>query len=56
MNVFEKLMKGKHTNIVNKSNDDLQSINDNDTFDYSIQDKITHKYCEDKNYSNDYEE
>jgi hypothetical protein len=32
MNVFEKLMQGKHTNIVNKSNDDLKSINDTNTF------------------------
>jgi hypothetical protein len=34
MNVFEKLMEGKHKKIVNKSNDDLKSINDTDTFDY----------------------
>jgi hypothetical protein len=39
MNVFEKLMEGKHPKIVNKSNDDLKSINDTNTFDYSIQDK-----------------
>jgi hypothetical protein len=56
MNVFEKLMDGKHTKIVNKSNDDLKSINDTDTFDYSMQDKITHKSCEDNNYNNDYDE
>jgi hypothetical protein len=56
MNVFEKLMEGKHTNIVNKSNDDLKSINDTNTFDYSKQDKITNKYCEDNNYNNDYDE
>jgi hypothetical protein len=45
MNVFEKLMEGKHTKIVNKINDDLISINDTDTdtFDYSMQDKINHK-------------
>jgi hypothetical protein len=43
MNVFEKLMEGKHTKIVNKSNDDLISINDTDTFDYSMQDKMTNK-------------
>jgi ribosomal protein L15 len=49
MNVFKKLMEGKHTKIVNKSNDDLQSINDTDTFDYSMQDKITHKSCGDNN-------
>jgi hypothetical protein len=28
LNVFEKLMEGKHTKIENKSNDDLKSIND----------------------------
>jgi hypothetical protein len=56
MNVFEKLMEGKHTKIVNKSNDDLQIITDTDTFDYSMQDKITHKYCEDNNHNNDYDE
>jgi hypothetical protein len=51
MNVFEKLVEGKHTQIVNKSNDDLKSINDTNTFDYSKQDKITHKSCEDNNYN-----
>jgi hypothetical protein len=56
MNVFEKLMEGKHTMNVTKSNDDLISINDTGTFDYSIQDKITHKYCEHNNYNNDYDE
>jgi hypothetical protein len=56
MNVFEKLMEGKHTRIVNKSNDDLQSINDTDTFDYSMQDKITHKMCEDNNHNNNNDE
>jgi hypothetical protein len=56
MNVFEKLMEGKHTKIVNKSNDGLISINDNDTFDYYMQDKITHKKCEHNNYNNDYDE
>jgi hypothetical protein len=49
MNVFEKLMEGKHTMNATKSNDDLISINDTDTFDYSMQDKITHKNCEDNN-------
>jgi hypothetical protein len=40
MNVFEKFMEDKHTMIVTKSNDDLVSINDTDTFDYSMQDKV----------------
>jgi hypothetical protein len=56
MNVFEKLMEGKHTKIVNKSNDDLKSINDTNTFDYSLQDKMTNNFCEDNNYNNDYDE
>jgi hypothetical protein len=56
MNVFEKLIEGKHTSIVTKSDDDLKSINDTDTFDYSMQDQITHKSCEDNNYNNDYNE
>jgi hypothetical protein len=56
MNVFEKLMEGKHTKNVNKSNDELISINDTDTFDYSMQDEITHKICEHNNYNNDYDE
>jgi hypothetical protein len=56
MNVFEKLMEGKHTKIVNKINDNLISINDTDTFDYSMQDKMTKKSCADNNYNNDYDE
>jgi hypothetical protein len=53
---FKKLMEGKHTKIVNKSNDDLKSINDTNTLNYYIQDKITNKSCEDNNYNNDYDE
>jgi hypothetical protein len=56
MNVFEKLMEGKHTKIVNKSNDGLKSINDTNTFDYYMQYKMTIKSCEDNNYNNDYDE
>jgi hypothetical protein len=58
MNVFEKLMEGKHTMSVTKSNDELISINDNDTdtFDYSMQDKMTNKICEHINYNHDYDE
>jgi hypothetical protein len=56
MNVFEKLMEGKHIMIVTKSNDDLISINATDTFDYSMQDKSTQKNCEHNNYNDDYDE
>jgi hypothetical protein len=45
-------MEGKHTHIVTKSNDDLIRINDTDTFDYSMQDKITHKNSGHINYNN----
>jgi hypothetical protein len=56
MNVFEKLMKGMHTKIVNKSNDDLKSINDTNTFAYSKQNKVTHKSCEHNNNNNNNDE
>jgi hypothetical protein len=49
-------MEGKHTTFVTKSNDELININDTDTFDFSLQDSITHKICEHNNYNNDYEE
>jgi hypothetical protein len=41
---------------VTKSNDDLISINDTDTFGYSMQDKTTHESSEHNNYNNDYDE
>jgi hypothetical protein len=56
MHVFQKLMEGKQQMFVNESNDDSISINDTDTFDYSIQDKITHEISEHNNYNNDYDE
>jgi hypothetical protein len=56
MNVFEKIMEGKHTKIVNKSYDDLKSINGTNTFAYSKQNKMTDKSCEENNYNNDYDE
>jgi hypothetical protein len=45
-------MEGKHTKIVNKSNDDLKNINDTNTFAYSKQDKMNNY----NNYNNDYDE
>jgi hypothetical protein len=56
MNVFEKLVECKQPMFVTKSDDDLISINDTKTFDYSMQDKITHKISEHNNYNNDYDE
>jgi hypothetical protein len=55
MNVFKKLMEGKHTKIVNKINNDLISINDTDNFDYSMQDKMTNNICEHNDYNNNYD-
>jgi hypothetical protein len=49
-------MEGKHIMIANKSNDDFISINETDTFDYSMQDKITHKNSEHNNNNNHYDE
>jgi hypothetical protein len=53
---LEKLMEGKHTKIVNKSDDDLKSINDTNNFAYSKHNNMTEKSCEDNNYNNDYDE
>jgi hypothetical protein len=41
---------------VTKSNDDLISINDTNTFDCSMQDKINHKISEHNNYNDDYDD
>jgi hypothetical protein len=41
---------------VNKSDDDLKSINDANTFSYSKQNNMTDKYCGDNNHNNDYDE
>jgi hypothetical protein len=49
MNVFEKLMEGKHIKIVHKGDDDLISINDTDTFAYSKHNNMTDKSCLDNN-------
>jgi hypothetical protein len=56
MNVFQKIMEGKQQMFVIENNDDLISINDTDTFDYSIRDKITHEISEHNNYNNEYDE
>jgi hypothetical protein len=55
MNVFEKLMEGKHTKIVNNGDDDLKSINNTNTFSYSKQNNMTDKSCLGNNYNNDYD-
>jgi hypothetical protein len=42
MNVFERIMEGKQPMFVIENNDDLISINDTYTCDYSIHNKFTH--------------
>jgi hypothetical protein len=56
MNVFEKLMEGKHTEIVSNGDDDLKRINDTNTFSYSEQNNMTDKTCLGNNYNDDYDE
>jgi hypothetical protein len=56
MNVFEKLMEGKHKEMVSNGDDDLKSINDTNTFSYSVQNNMTNKPCLGNNYNNDYDE
>jgi hypothetical protein len=45
MNVFEKLMEGKHTEILSNGDDDLKIINDTNTFYYSEQNYMSDKPC-----------
>jgi hypothetical protein len=49
-------MEDKQPMFVNKSNDDLISINDTDTFEYSMQDKNIHESSKHNNYNDDYDE
>jgi hypothetical protein len=41
---------------VNENNDELTSINDTKTFDYSMENKDTHEGIKHSNYSDDYDE
>jgi hypothetical protein len=49
-------MEGKKPMFVNEHNDDLISINDTNTFDYSMQNKNTHESIKNNNYIDDYDE
>jgi hypothetical protein len=53
---FEKLMEGKHTEIVSNGDDNLKSINDTNTCSYSEQNNMTDKYVLGNKYDNDYDE
>jgi hypothetical protein len=52
VNVFVKLMEGKHKEIVNNGDDGLKSINDTNNFPYSEQNNMTNKPCLGNNYNN----
>jgi hypothetical protein len=52
MNVFEKLMEGKHTEIVSNGDGDSTSINSTDTLSHSGQNNMAVKYFLD--YNNNY--
>jgi hypothetical protein len=55
MNVFEKLMEGKHKEIVSNEYGDLTSINStNNLFHFGQNNNMTDKYCLDNNDNNYY--
>jgi hypothetical protein len=56
MNVFEKLMEGKHTEILSNDDGDSKSINETNTFSYSEQNNMTDKPCLGKNNTYNYDE
>jgi hypothetical protein len=56
INFFEKLMKGKHKEIVINDDGDLKSINDTNIFSYYEQKNMTAKYCLDNNNNYYYDE
>jgi hypothetical protein len=56
MNVFEKLMEGKHKEIVSNNDDDSKSINSTNNLFHFGQKYLTDKSCLDNNYKNKYDE
>jgi hypothetical protein len=56
MNIFEKLMEGKHTEIVNNDDGDSTSINFTNTLSHSEQNNINDKPCLGNNYNYNYDE
>jgi hypothetical protein len=52
MNIFEKLMEVKHTEIVSNGDGDSKIINDTNTLSYSEQNYMTDKPCLVNNYNN----
>jgi hypothetical protein len=56
MNVFEKLMEGKHKEIVSNDDGDSTSINSTNNLLHVGQNNMTDKSCIDNNYYNNYDE
>jgi hypothetical protein len=56
VNVFEKLMEGKHTEIVSNNEGDSKSINDTNNFSYYEMNNMTDKPSLGNNYNNNYDE
>jgi hypothetical protein len=56
MNVFEKLMEGKHKEIVSNDDGDSMSINSTNMFSHSVQNNMTDKSCLDNNNNYYYDE
>jgi hypothetical protein len=55
MNVFGKLMKGKHKEMVSKDDGDSTGITSTNTLFYFGQNNMTDKSCEDNNYNKYYD-
>jgi hypothetical protein len=56
INVLEKLMEGKHNEIVSNDDDDSMSINSTNNLFHFGQNNLTDKSCLDNNYNNYYDE
>jgi hypothetical protein len=56
MNVFEKLMEGKHTYTMRNDDSDSKSITETNNLSYSEQNNMTDKPCLGNNYNNYYDE
>jgi hypothetical protein len=56
MIVFEKLMEGKHKEIMSNNDDDSMSIKTTNNLFHFGQDELTEKSCLDNNYKNNYDE
>jgi hypothetical protein len=56
MYIFEKVMEGKHKEVVSNDDGYSTSINSTNTLSHSGQNNMTDKSCLDNNYNNNYDE